>query len=73
MPERAWLSEVAVAPLQQSLRDLAQAYQNFYNSITGKRKGPKVTRLDSKKDNQHNPLDSHEMVLNSMNQEAKYI
>ena len=42
MPERAWLSEVAVAPLQQSIRDLDQAYQNFYNSITGKRKGPKV-------------------------------
>lgn len=41
-PERAWLSEVSVIPLQQSIRDLDQAYRNFYNSITGKRKGPKV-------------------------------
>ena len=41
-PERAWLSEVAAVPLQQSIRDFEQAYQNFFNSTTGKRKGPKV-------------------------------
>ena len=40
--ERSWLSEVSVVSLQQSIRDLDQAYRNFYNSITGKRKGPKV-------------------------------
>ena len=40
-------------------------------STTGKRKGPKETTLDSKKDNQHNLLGLHDMVLNSMNQEAK--
>ncbi|MGK7899196.1 MAG: RNA-guided endonuclease InsQ/TnpB family protein, partial [Xenococcus sp. (in: cyanobacteria)] len=40
--ERAWLAEVSNIPLQQSLRDLNQAYQNFFNSVTGKRKGAKV-------------------------------
>ncbi|GGA43849.1 helix-turn-helix domain-containing protein [Okeania sp. KiyG1] len=37
--ERAWLTEVSVVPLQQSLNDLHQVYQNFFNSVTGKRKG----------------------------------
>ncbi|MGB3297076.1 MAG: RNA-guided endonuclease TnpB family protein [Phormidesmis sp.] len=37
-----WLSEVAAVPLQQSLRDLDVAFRNFFNSVTGKRKGPKV-------------------------------
>lgn len=41
-PERAWLSEVSVIPLQQSIRDFDQACQNFFKSKTGKRKGPKV-------------------------------
>ena len=37
-----WLSEVAAVPLQQSLRDLDVAFRNFFSSVTGKRKGPKV-------------------------------
>ena len=40
--EREWLSEVSVVPLQQSLNDLNLAYQNFFNSIQGKRKGKRV-------------------------------
>ena len=40
--ERHWLSEVSNIPLQQSFRDLKQAYSNFFNSIKGKRKGKKV-------------------------------
>ncbi|WP_293164627.1 RNA-guided endonuclease TnpB family protein [Okeania sp. SIO2C9] len=40
--ELAWLKEVASTPLQQSLKDLDQAYKNFFNSCTGKRKGIKV-------------------------------
>jgi len=40
--ERAWLSDVAAVPLQQSLRDLDVAFRNFFSSVTGKRKGPKV-------------------------------
>jgi len=40
--ELLWLKEVASTPLQQSLKDLDQAYNNFFNSCTGKRKGIKV-------------------------------
>ena len=35
---REWLSEVSNIPLQQSLNDLNQAYQNFFNSTKGKSK-----------------------------------
>jgi putative transposase len=41
-PEREWLGQVAAVPLQQSLRDLDVAYQNFFHSVSGKRKGPRV-------------------------------
>ncbi|NEO55342.1 MAG: IS200/IS605 family element transposase accessory protein TnpB [Okeania sp. SIO3B5] len=40
--ELLWLKEVASTPLQQSLKDLDQAYKNFFDSCTGKRKGIKV-------------------------------
>lgn len=40
--ELIWLKDVASTPLQQSLKDLDQAYKNFFNSVTGKRKGIKV-------------------------------
>ncbi|NEQ71772.1 MAG: IS200/IS605 family element transposase accessory protein TnpB [Okeania sp. SIO2C9] len=39
---REWLSEVSAIPLQQSLNDLNQAYQNFFSSTKGKRKGRPV-------------------------------
>jgi putative transposase len=50
--ERAWLSEVSSVVLQQALADLNAAYRNFFASITGKRKGPKIAppRLRSRKD-----------------------
>ncbi len=41
---RQWLSEVSNIPLQQSLNDLNTAYQNFFKSCKGERKG-KPTRL----------------------------
>jgi putative transposase len=41
--EREWLGQVSAVPLQQSLRDLDVAYQNFFASVSGKRKGPKVS------------------------------
>ncbi|MFI7451264.1 RNA-guided endonuclease InsQ/TnpB family protein [Nonomuraea sp. NPDC049714] len=41
-PERDWLGQVSPVPLQQSLRDLDVAYQNFFASVSGKRKGPKM-------------------------------
>ncbi len=50
--ERAWLADVSAVVLQQSLRDLDTAYNNFFNSLTGKRQGRKVgpPRYKSKKD-----------------------
>lgn len=51
-PERTWLSEVSNVVLQQALRDLDAAYKNLFESISGKRKGPKVRepRFRSRKD-----------------------
>src|SRR5882724_4991916 len=40
--ERVWLSEVSSVVLQQALADLNTAYRNFFASITGKRRGPKI-------------------------------
>lgn len=40
--ERHWLTEVSNIPLQQSLNDLEQAYQNFFKSCKGQRKGKPV-------------------------------
>ncbi len=37
--ERLWLADVSNIPLQQSVADLGTAYQNFFNSRNGKRKG----------------------------------
>ena len=39
---RLWLADVSVTPLQQSVTDLGTAYQNFFNSRNGKRKGLKM-------------------------------
>ncbi len=52
-PERAWLGEVSSVVLQQALADLNVAYRNFFNSVSGKRKGRKVAppRFRSRKDN----------------------
>jgi putative transposase len=43
-PERAWLNEVSSVVLQQALADLNVAYRNFFASIKGTRKGPKVAK-----------------------------
>jgi putative transposase len=50
--ERAWLGEVSAVVLQQALADLNAAYRNFFASLNGKRKGPKVAppRFRSRKD-----------------------
>lgn len=40
--ERAWLGEVSCVPLQQSVADLETAFNNFFDSCKGKRKGRKV-------------------------------
>jgi putative transposase len=51
-PERAWLGEVSAVVLQQALADLNAAYRNFFASISGERKGPKMEppRFRSRKD-----------------------
>ena len=51
--QREWLKEVSVVHLQQSFRDLQQAWTNFFNSKNGKRKGrlvgcPKFKKRQSK-------------------------
>jgi len=42
--QRAWLSEVSSVVLQQALADLNTAYRNFFASIKGTRKGPKMDK-----------------------------
>jgi putative transposase len=51
-PERAWLTEVSSVVLQQALADLNTAYRNFFASLNGTRKGPKIEkpRFRSRKD-----------------------
>ncbi|MEU8992275.1 RNA-guided endonuclease TnpB family protein [Streptomyces sp. NPDC048558] len=50
--ERSWLGEVSAVVLQQSLRDAEAAYKNFFASLKGTRKGPKLgaPRFKSRKD-----------------------
>jgi putative transposase len=51
-PERAWLNEVSAVILQQALADLNAAYRNYFASLSGKRRGPKMAppRFRSRKD-----------------------
>jgi putative transposase len=51
--QRQWLGEVSTIPLQQSIADLGVAYQNFFNSHKGKRKGAKVRPPKFKKKDNH--------------------
>lgn len=50
--ERCWLGEVSAVVLQQSLRDAETAYRNFFASLEGTRRGPKLgpPRFKSRKD-----------------------
>jgi putative transposase len=50
--ERSWLEEVSAVVLQQSLRDVETAYRNFFASLKGTRKGPRIgpPRFKSRKD-----------------------
>ncbi|WP_405639358.1 RNA-guided endonuclease InsQ/TnpB family protein [Streptomyces sp. NBC_00019] len=50
--ERCWLAEVSAVVLQQSLRDAETAYKNFFASLKGERRGPKLRapRFKSRKD-----------------------
>lgn len=50
--QRSWLAGVSATPLQQAVRDADRAYRNWFDSMTGRRKGPKVgkPRFKSRKD-----------------------
>ncbi|TCN37371.1 putative transposase, partial [Rhodococcus sp. SMB37] len=52
-PERAWLAEVASVVLVQACQDARRAYRNWFDSLSGKRKGRKIgaPRFRSRKDN----------------------
>ena len=41
-PERAWLGEVASVALVQACQDARRAYRNWFDSLSGKRKGRKL-------------------------------
>ncbi len=51
-PDRAWLTDVSAVVLQQALADLNAAYRNYFASLHGKRRGPRVgkPRFRSRKD-----------------------
>ena len=48
-PERSWLSEVSNIVLQQSFRDLQTAWNNYFSSLKGTRKGKLVGKPKLKK------------------------
>src|ERR1700751_5008222 len=41
-PERAWLGQVASVALVQACQDARRAYRNWFDSLSGQRKGRKV-------------------------------
>ena len=41
-PERAWLAEVPSVALMQACNDARRAYRNWFNSLSGRRKGRKI-------------------------------
>ena len=51
-PEREWLGEVASAALVQACQDARRAYRNWFDSLSGKRRGRRVgaPRFRSKRD-----------------------
>src|SRR5674476_1298852 len=52
-PAREWLGEVASVALVQACQDARRAYRNWFDSLSGRRKGRKVghPRFRSRKDN----------------------
>jgi putative transposase len=53
-PERAWLGEVASVALVQACQDARRAYRNWFDSLSGRRKGRRVghPRLRTKRGRQ---------------------
>jgi putative transposase len=50
--ERGWLAEVPSVALVQSVNDSRRAWRNFFDSVTGQRRGPRMgpPRMKSRKD-----------------------
>lgn len=46
--EFPWMLDVPKAVIQQAIKNLGTAYQNFFDSLKGKRKGPKMAAPDFK-------------------------
>ena len=70
--ERQWLKDVSSVPLQQSLRHLETAYQNFFDSCSGKRKGKKISQPRFKKRTNSQSAEFTKAAF-SLNSETVYI
>ena len=46
--EFPWMQEVPKAVVQQAINNLGTAYQNFFTSLSGKRRGPRMAAPDFK-------------------------
>jgi putative transposase len=64
-PERAWLAEVASVALVQACQDARQAYRNWFDSMSGRRRGRRVghPRLRTKHGRQSIRLTRNGFVL----------
>jgi putative transposase len=64
-PERAWLAEVASVALVQACQDARRAYRNWFDSLSGKRKGRRVghPRFRTKRSRQSIRLTRNGFVL----------
>ena len=51
-----WLDTMPCGIVKQAVKNLGQAYQNFFNSIKGKRKGPKMAAPDFKRKHKAKPV-----------------
>ena len=50
-----WMLEVPKTVVQQAIKNLGRGYQNFFNSVKGKRKGPKMAPPDWKSKRKSKP------------------
>jgi putative transposase len=55
-PERAWLREVASVALVQACQDARRAYRNWFDSLGGRRKGPKIRHPKPKRKHGRQPI-----------------
>jgi putative transposase len=62
---KEWLREVDSIALQMAAEDLSVAYDNFFKSVTGKRKGPKIAAPKFKSKNSRQSYRTRGVRLNS--------